>query len=258
MKCYRRRGLHSQAPFLDCAVAVLLVLLGTAPAYAVSYTNILGTSVEFPAGAISFADELVDFSPGIVFDAERGLFIPLPPFRHGSNALGPPDMDLLQSLRCFDGTPSAEDCTFASLGSLGSLTVAFTDNLLTGNGNSGPDLWIFLAGPADLTYVDISADGDFWSPVGSIDGYTGVDIDAYGFGSDSRFAFVRLRDAPGGQPTGDTLGADIDAIGAISTVSAVPAPASALLLLSGLLGLAARQRLAPARSMQIRSDRQGH
>jgi hypothetical protein len=221
---------------------LLLGALGMTPAHAVSFTNILGTSVEFPAGAVSFADELVDFSPGIVFDPARGLNIPLPPFLDGNNVLGVPDMDLLQSLSCFDGTPTAQDCKFASLGSLGSLTVRFTDNLLTGNGAASPDLWIFEAGPADLTFVDISVNGVDWLAVGSINGFGGVDLDAFGYGPGQTFAFVRLRDAPGGQPTGDTLGADIDAIGAISTVTTVPIPAPAVLLFSAMLALAARGR----------------
>jgi hypothetical protein len=222
-------------------VALIAGAIAGMPANAVSYTNILGINVDFPAGAVSFADVLVDFSPGIIFDPARGLDIPLAPFLDGSNVLGAPDMTLAQSLTCFDGTPSAEDCTFASLGSLGSLTVQFTDNLLTGDGTANADLWIFEAGPADLTFVDISADGLDWIAVGTIDGYTGVDIDAFGVGIGDAFAFVRLRDAPGGQSTGETLGADIDAIGAISTVSPVPLPASGALLLSAVLGTAGRR-----------------
>ncbi len=223
------------------AVAAVAVAFCANPAHAVSFSNINGISVEFPAGALSFADELVDFSPGIVFDAARGLTIPLAPYLDGGNALGAPDMDLLQSLSCFDGTPTTQDCRFASLGSGGSLTVRFTDNLLTGSGTPAPDLWVFEAGPADLTFVDVSADGSSWFAVGTIAGFTGVDLDAFGFGASDLFAFVRLRDAPGGQSSGDTLGVDVDAIGAISTASPVPLPASGLLLGSALLALA-RQR----------------
>lgn len=221
--------------------ATLAGALCVTPAQAVSYTNINGISVDFPAGAISFADQLVAFSPGIVFDPVRGINIPLAPYLEGSNVLGAPDMDLLQSISCFDGTPTSQDCKFTSLGSGGSLTVRFTDNLLTGSGTTSADLWIFEAGPADLTYVDISSDGSNWFGVGTIDGFTGVDIDAFGFGPGTTFAFVRLRDAPGGQPSGDTLGADIDAIGAISTLAPVPLPATSLLLGSALLGLAGRR-----------------
>jgi hypothetical protein len=220
----------------------LVAVIGASPAFAVSYTNINGISVEFPAGAISFADQLVDFSPGIVFDPARGLNIPLSPYLYGNNTLGVPDMNLAQSLLCFSGTPTTQACKFASLGSLGSLTVRFTDNLLTGNGAASPDLWIFEAGPGDLTFVDVSVDGQIWLAVGSISGFTGVDLDAFGFGPGNTFAYVRLRDAPGGQPTGDTLGADIDAIGAISTVAVVPVPAAGVLLLSALAGLAGARR----------------
>lgn len=220
------------------AAAVLSGAVWASPAHAVSYTNINGVSAEFPAGAVSFADELIAFSPGIVFDAVRGVNIPLAPYLEGSNVLGVPDMDLVQSLSCFDGTPTAQDCKFTSLGSEGSLTVRFTDNLLTGSNTASPDLWIFEAGPADLTFVDISADGSSWFGVGTINGFTGVDIDAFGFSVGDAFAFVRLRDAPGGQPSGDTLGADIDAIGAISTLTPVPLPATGLLLGAALLGLA--------------------
>ncbi len=221
---------------------VLAGLLGASSAHAVSFTNINGISVDFPAGAVSFADQLVDFLPGIIFDPARGINIPLSPYLDGNNTLGVPDMNLAQSLLCFDGTPTSQDCKFASLGSLGSLTVRFTDNLLTGNGAASPDLWIFEAGPGDLTFVDLSVDGLNWLAVGSIAGFTGVDIDAFGFGPASAFGYVRLRDAPGGQPTGDTLGADIDAIGAISTVAVVPVPATGVLLLSALAGLASRRR----------------
>lgn len=219
-------------------------LLVASSASAVTFTNISGISVNFPAGAISFADQLVDFSPGIIFDPARGVNIPLSPYLDGNNAVGVPDMDFAQSLLCFAGTPSTETCKFTSLGSLGSLTVRFTDNLLTGNGATSPDLWIFEAGPSDLTFVDISVDGQNWLGVGSIGGFTGVDIDAFGFGPGTAFAYVRLRDAPGGQTSGETLGADIDAIGAISTVAVVPVPATGVLLLSALGGLASRRRTA--------------
>jgi len=235
------RGPLRRAPFCWRLLSLLVGVVIGMPANATTFSNILGISVDFPAGAVSFADVLVDFSPGIIFDPSRGLDIPLAPFLDGNNALGAPDMSLAQSLSCFDGTPSTADCKFASLGSLGSLTVQFTDNLLTGDGTANVDLFIFEAGPADLTFVDISTDGFNWLEVGTIDGFTGVDIDAFGVGAGQAFAFVRLRDAPGGQLTGETLGADIDAIGAISTIAPVPLPASGLLLLSAVFGVAGRR-----------------
>ena len=69
--------------------------------------------------------------------------------------------------------------------------------------------------------VDISSDGVTWRSVGGVGGSeSGVDIDAVGFGPDSAFSYVRLTDDPnsvGG--SGPTVGADIDAIGAISSRS---------------------------------------
>lgn len=218
--------------------AALAATIGAAAARAESFTNISGAVVDFPMGALSFADELVEFSPGVIFDPVKGANIPLPGFLGGGNTLGVPDMDLLQSFSCFDGTPTVEDCKFASLGSGGVLTVRFTDNLLTGSGNADADLWIFEAGPADKTFVDISPDGITWSSVGFIDGVPGVDLDAFGFGPGSTFSYVRLTDAPGGQTSGETLGADIDAIGAISTQAVTPVPLPATLpLLGSALGL---------------------
>jgi hypothetical protein len=211
-------------------------LLAAAAADATSFTNVSGISVDFPAGAVSFADELVSFAPGIIFNPARGYDQPLPAYLNGSNTIGVPDFSLAQSITCFSN-PNPTDCKFASLGEAGSLVVKFTDNLLTGSGTPAKDLWIFLAGPGDDTFVDISTDGGTWSNVGAFSGNPGIDIDAFGFGVSDTFAYVRLRDVPlSGQVTGDTLGADIDAIGAISTI-AVPLPAAAWLFGSALLVL---------------------
>lgn len=205
------------------------------PAEAIVYSNIAGNSVDFPAGAVSFADELVDFQPGLVFDPDRGTETPLPAYRDGNNTLGPPDVDLQKSIACATA-PDTTSCRFVSLGRGGSLVVRFTDNLLTGSGDTAPDLWIFEAGPPDITFVDISSDGTSWLPLGEFSSFLqGIDIDAAGYGPDSRFAYVRLRDNPDvGQSQGATLGADIDAIGAISTV-VVPLPGAFWLLLGALL-----------------------
>ena len=66
----------------------------------------------------------------------------------------------------------------------------------------------------------------------------GVDIDAFGWTTTDLFAFVRLRDDPllDGQ-VGASVGADIDAVGAISTV-AIPEPGTWALMLAGLLAVA--------------------
>ena len=214
------------------------LLLMASPAKAEVFSNITD-SVDFPAGAISFADELVDFSPGIAFDPTINAESPLPQFRNGENTLGVPDVSLLQSVEC-DNNPSTETCRFASLGLSGSLTVRFIDNVLTGSGNDDLDLWIFEAGPPDITFVDISSDGVNWIEVGEYISLGGVDIDAFGFGPNDSFSYVRLRDKPNaGQVSGPTLGADIDAIGAIST-RVIPLP-PAVLLFASALALLARQ-----------------
>ena len=132
------------------------------------------------------------------------------------------------------------------MGDGGSLTIQFLDNVLTGSGDGRDDLWVFEVG-ADIedTFVEISVDGVDWNPVGKVFGSTaGIDIDAFGFGSAARFSFVRLTDDPSeGEQSGIFVGADIDAVGAIST-AAVPLPAGMLLFLSGLpfIGLRAARK----------------
>jgi hypothetical protein len=228
----------------NCAGFILLLLAGT-QAKAETFTNIEGNFVDFPAGAVSFADELVEFVPGLVFDADRGTETPLPPYLDGTNTLSTPDYDLNQALAC-DLAPSTDTCRFVSLGQGGSLTIRFVDNLVTGSDSADPDIWIFQGGPSDEAFVDISADGQNWFELGAFQSLgNGIDLDLFGFGSADRFAFLRIRDNPAtGQTQGDTLGPDIDAIGAISTVL-VPVPAGFWLLASACGALAcvrARQR----------------
>src|SRR5262249_41071807 len=134
-----------------------------------------------------------------------------------ANALGVP------SGNSNDCTDSAT-CAFVSLGDGGSITLEFVDNRLTGSGDGTPDLWVFEVGSIEDMFVAISKDGvDFFDP-GKVSGSTqGIDIDAFGFGPTDRFRFVRVTDDPSqGPPPDGTAGADIDAVGAISSV---PPPA---------------------------------
>jgi hypothetical protein len=100
---------------------------------------------------------------------------------------------------------------------------------------------VFEVGPdIEDTFVEVSVDGSTWLSVGAVGGSTsGVDIDAFGYGSASAFGYVRLTDngALDGQ-SGSTVGADIDAVGAISTQRrSVPEP-GVMGLLAAALGAA--------------------
>jgi hypothetical protein len=67
--------------------------------------------------------------------------------------------------------------------------------------------------------------------VGKVFGSTaGIDVDAFGFGASHSFGYVRLTDDGNeGDQSGISVGADIDAVGAIST-RIIPEPASFVLI----------------------------
>jgi hypothetical protein len=210
-----------------------LFALATVAAVTPAQAVLIG-GVEFPQGMASFADSVVSYAPGPT--------APTTPHQGAFNALGAPNYNGVNSC----GTQAA--CTFVSLGDGGSIVLSFDDNRLTGSGSSAADLWIFEIGPqVEDMFVDISMDSVIWHDVGMVGGSTaGVDIDAYGFGPLHRFAYVRLTDDPNADATtGTTVGADIDAVGAISSVAVIPEPQTYALLLAGLglLGFAARRRI---------------
>lgn len=160
----------------------------------------------FDQGLISFADRVVDYQP------DGGGSPPTIIHQTPDTALGAPD--------CMGRGPEPADGNFSvSLGLGGSITLEFTDNLLTGSGDSQPDLVVFETGAIESVLVEISRDGISFFNVGILGGLTNqLDIDAFGFGPEDRFAFVRLTDLRQGDLTGAALGADIDAVGALSTV----------------------------------------
>lgn len=195
-------------------------LAGAKLADAVTYGGI-----EFPDGAISFADSVVSYQP---------LFGGGPAPTHSNfidpnEALGAPD---------YSGGGTGTGAV--SLGDGGRIILQFIDNFLTGSDNGDFDLHIFEVGPdVEDTWVDISMDGSTWHSIGKVTGATSsIDIDSFGFASTDLFSFVRLTDDTllDGQ-TGSTVGADIDAVGAISTVrnAAVPESGSSLLMIAASL-----------------------
>ena len=194
-----------------CKKLLLLVALATITTQT-AFGEIFG-GVEFPSGVTSFADDWVSYDP---LPPADGLN---PDFQRPQEALGPPSEDFV----C-DGTPPPE-CEHVTLGNGGSLVVQFTDNYLTGSGDASIDLWIFEVGPEveDCT-IEISKDGITWESVGNIAGATaGIDIDQYGFDQTDQFSFVRITDiAEKDRSTTEWAGADIDAVGAISSTPAEP------------------------------------
>ncbi|MCE5278692.1 MAG: PEP-CTERM sorting domain-containing protein [Planctomycetaceae bacterium] len=198
--------------------------------------------IDFPQGALSFADAVVSYAP-----FSDGPSIPDPRWMVPADALGTPNY-----------TPPAPQATthnegqFVSLGNGGFLTLQFINNRLTGSGNAGHDLYIFEVGPeVEKTHIWISQNNIDWLYVGFVAGATGgIDIDpvltAESLPYTTQFAYVRLQDDAAQYPDTDRYGfyagADIDAVGAIS--STIPEPAT--LVLMGVAGtiLVVRRRQA--------------
>lgn len=165
--------------------------------------------IEFPQGPTSFADAVVSYTPGTPGPTNPNFIDP-------ADALGTPD---------YQGGSNQPGSV--SLGNGGTLVLEFTNNVLTGSNDAAEDLHVFEVGPdVEDTFVEISKDGVTWHDVGKVFGSTSsIDIDAFGFSSEDEFRFVRLTDDPDeGQTSGDTVGADIDAVGAISSSQVIDTP----------------------------------
>lgn len=197
---------------LLCAALLLSTMAGSAMA------ELIG-GIEFPDGAISFADAVHSYNPGL--DAQ-------PNYNDPNGALGIPDW-------------TGNNFTAASLGNGGSLVLQFTDNSLTTSGDSTPDLHVFeIGGATEWMNVAISTDATNWIDLGDVLGQpTSIDIDPIaGVVAGTLFSYVLISDIPPDQ-TGHPYGeADIDAVGAISSGAPIPEPSTMLLLGTGLIGLA--------------------
>jgi hypothetical protein len=199
-------------------IGFLLLLNVNQLANAIPYAGI-----DFPAGPISFIDEVLSYEPDFYGEPP----IPLP--TDSTVVIGPPR--------------GPGDNWSLPIGNGGRITLGFIDNFLIGSGDNQPDLWIFELGTGvEHTFVEISKDGLVWHFVGKALGSTsGIDIDLFGYGPNDAFSFVRLMDDPNQLPGGQPAGADIDAVGASSTIP-VPIPATMLLLSTSLVGLAGMGR----------------
>ena len=188
--------------------------------------DIIG-GIDFPDGAISFADEVVSFDIGTNVSGV---------WADPEDSLGVPD---------YNGATGA-----VSLGIGGTLIVKFTNNSLTTSGDATPDLHVFEVGAVtEFFNLSISTNGINWIDLGNVLGQpTSVNIDGVaGVVAGTQYSFVRLMDvAPNqsGSPFGE---ADIDAIGAISSappVTPVPEPVTLSLLGVGLVGSSLARRRA--------------
>ena len=171
--------------------------------------------IEFPNGPVSFADEVISYDP---------MFSGGPAPTKGTNpanALGIPDY-------------VSGNYMYGCLGRGGKIELKFTNNLLINSGSDADDLHVFEVGTdVEDTYVSIRptaataallGDGhDGYYEVGKVFGSTSsIDIDAYfpGYAAgELEFDAVQLiDDYYEGGTTGSTVGADIDAVGAIGSV----------------------------------------
>ncbi len=188
------------------------------------YADVFG-GIEFPQGASSFADSVIRYDP--LYNGGPAPTEPL--FLDPNDSLGIPD---------FPPRGSGGDPGAVALGRGGLIEIQFIDNNLSNSGNDDAfDLHIFEVGPnvedtfvaihptnATLPLLDSSGDtnGDGFYEIGKVYGSTSsIDIDVIfpGFAPGVlRFDAVQLIDDPNeGLSSGTTVGADIDAVGAISS-----------------------------------------
>ncbi len=206
---------------------IVAVLVVTLTIFVPDARAVIFGGIDFPDGLISFADRVIRYDPAFGGSPPSG-----PDFTNPLEALGPPRV-----------SPPGQ---FVSIGDGGLLELGFVDNVLTNSGNNGVrDLHIFEIGPAvERTFVAIhptpdarpfldpggDSNGDGFFEIGSVSGGTAsIDLDVVFPGVAPgvlRFDAVQLIDDFFDNlflPPGLSAGADIDAVGAISTAF-VPGP----------------------------------
>ncbi len=177
---------------------------------------IVDEEVFFPMGEVSFADSVQQYDPGAL-GKDTGDE-PDERFQNPFMAMGPPDFK----------AGSGSDTGFVSLGRGGFIVLKFLDNVLIDG--PGPDLHIAeVKSPAEDVMVWISEDGRIFLPVGrATHDAPNVDISAVARRG-SIYPYVKVRDVP--NQAGDvntSLGADIDAVGAINTAMRIILPVDQL------------------------------
>jgi large repetitive protein len=160
----------------------------------------------YSLGSISFADAVTRYDA-----AAGGGPIPIPGLRVAADSLGAPNYTGI-------GEPIAGQGA-VSLGRGGVLVVQFVNNILTGSNDPSPDLAIYEVGTGEQVRVEVSADNVVYTSVGTASLTSRyIDLDAFGFNGLSQLYYVRLTDVINdGATTGDSVGADIDAVGALSS-----------------------------------------
>ena len=167
---------------------------------------------------LSFADFVIDYSPSCPENISHN---------NVQSTLGVSDFS------------DVDNDEYVSLGTHGSITLGFSNNLVVNSGNADPDIWIFEVGPSvepcaialkpfNQSTIDLlnsnsvpDSDGDGYFEVGSVAGSTSaIDIDAVISGIPAeqlKFDAIKITDLEGNcYPY--TPGADIDAVCALSSI----------------------------------------
>ena len=175
--------------------------------------------IEFPDGLASFADQVIQYDPLY----QGGPAPTHPDYIDPNQCVGPPDY--------------ADPTGSVSLGRGGLIELQFVDNLLTNSGDAAQDLYVFEVGPStEDMFVAIRPAADTAELLGSsyddnLDGFyevgkvygstSSIDIDAIfpGFSVGVLFfdAVQLIDDYVLDGIIGGTVGADIDAVGAIES-----------------------------------------